>query len=375
MRPLHALSEAELRTRTSAKWSTYGADVLPAWVAEMDAPLAPAVAAVLADVARAGDLGYPAGSGFDDAFRDFAERRWGWRPGSTLPVADVMIGVVEALRLLTPPGGAVIVNPPVYPPFHDAVRLAGAEAVSVPLGPDFRLDLDALAVAFERHAGRATLLLCNPHNPTAYAGTRAELTTVGRLAADHGVRVVVDEIHAPLADPETFVPYLSVPGSEDALVVTSASKAWNLAGIKAALVVAGGRARSELASLPELVSHGTSQVGERLASAAWAESVDWLDAVRADLADNRVLLRSLLAEHLPHARCVMGDGSYLAWLDLRAYDLGDDPAATLLRTAEVALQSGPPFGEGRGFARLNYATSPVLLEEIVRRLGVAASAV
>ncbi|WP_442854204.1 MalY/PatB family protein [Aeromicrobium sp. Root495] len=369
VRPLSALSVEDLRARTSMKWSTYGPDVLPAWVAEMDAPLAPSVSAVLADVARTGDLGYPAASGFDDAFRDFAERRWDWRPGFALPVADVMIGVVEALRLVTPPGGAVIVSPPVYPPFHDAVRLAGAEPVRVPLGPDFRLDVDALAEAFRRHAGRATFLLCNPHNPTSYPGTFEELSRIAGLAAEHGVRVVVDEIHAPLADPVSFVPYLRVPGTDDAVVVTSASKAWNLAGIKAALMVAGTAARAELEDLPELVSHGTSQVGERIQAAAWSDGVEWLDDVRADLAVNRELLHTLLAEHLPRARAVVGDGSYLAWLDLRPYALGDDPAAVLLERAGVALGSGPPFGEGRGFARLNYATSPTVLTELLERLG------
>ncbi|RYJ02277.1 MAG: aminotransferase class I/II-fold pyridoxal phosphate-dependent enzyme, partial [Actinomycetales bacterium] len=158
-------------------------------------------------------------------------------------------------------------------------------------------------------------------------------------------------------------------GTDDAVVVTSASKAWNLAGIKAALMVAGTAARAELEDLPELVSHGTSQVGERIQAAAWSDGVEWLDDVRADLAVNRELLHTLLAEHLPRARAVVGDGSYLAWLDLRPYALGDDPAAVLLERAGVALGSGPPFGEGRGFARLNYATSPTVLTELLERLG------
>ena len=377
MRPLRELSLPELRARTSLKWSAYGPDVLPLWVAEMDAPLAPAVTRVLQDVAASGDLGYPAtDSALEDAFRAFARGRWAWEPGAALPVADVMTGVVEALRLTR--RDVVIVTPPVYPPFFDAVALVGAQQVDVPLDREWQLDLDGLEQAFATHAGRATVLLCNPHNPTSIAPGRPALVHVAELARRYDVRVVVDEIHAPLADPVGFVPYLLVPGSEDAYVVTSASKAWNLAGVKAALLLAGEDAVAAVRDLPPLVAHGVSHLGSQLQAAAWTEGIEWLDGVRADLAENRRILTGLLGQHLPRATAVVGHDSYLAWLDLSAYALGGEAAEVLRERAGVALGLGSPFrgDDGRGgpdFARLNYATTPEILTEALARIGAVLS--
>ncbi|MEG9225062.1 aminotransferase class I/II-fold pyridoxal phosphate-dependent enzyme [Aeromicrobium sp. Sec7.5] len=377
MRPLRELSLPELRARTSLKWSAYGPDVLPLWVAEMDAPLAPAVTRVLADVAASGDLGYPTDDGdLAAAFRAFARGRWAWEPGVALPVADVMTGVVEALRLTR--RDVVIVTPPVYPPFFDAVDLVGARRVDAPLGGDWLLDLERLEAAFAAHAGRATFLLCNPHNPTSIAPGRPELLHVAELARRHEVRVVVDEIHAPLADPVRFVPYLSLPGAEDAFVVTSASKAWNLAGVKAALLLAGAEAAPQVQDLPPLVAHGVSHLGSQVQVAALTDGLEWLEAVRADLAENRRIVADLLDQHLPRASVVMGHDSYLAWLDLSAYGLGGEAAEVLRERAGVALGLGSPFrgGDGRGgpdFARLNYATTPEVLAAAFDRLGAVLS--
>ncbi|MCW2823248.1 MAG: cystathionine beta-lyase, partial [Aeromicrobium sp.] len=207
----------------------------------------------------------------------------------------------------------------------------------------------------------------NPHNPTAVVHTREELAAVAALAATYGVRVVADEIHGPLVA-EGFVPYLSV--SEDALVVTSASKGWNLAGLKAALIVAGPRSAADLARLPEIVSHGPSHLGVLAHTVALRDGRSWLDALHADLADNRALLAKLLAEHLPDVRWDGGPGTYLAWLDCRDLGLGDDPAAAFLQRGRVAVNSGLPFGTGgAGHVRLNLATTPDILTEAITRMG------
>lgn len=367
MHPLRAWTTDDLRRRRTIKWSLHGPDVLPLWVAEMDAPLAPSVLAVLGDVATTGDLGYPTGEGYAEAFGGFARDRWGWDPPAGLAVHDVMAGVVQALRLAVAPGDAVVTSPPVYPPFHDAVTMVGGRPVHVPLGDDWRLDLDRLESAFAEHAGRAAYLLCNPHNPTSIAPSRDELTTLAALARRHGVRVVSDEIHAPLTDPAGFTPYLSVPDTEPDVVATSASKAWNLAGAKAGLLLGG--TPGELAGLPELVGHGASTVGIAVQTAAWNDGREWLDTVRADLVENRALLADLVAQHLPRARPVIGEASYIAWLDLRDHDLGPDPAAVLLDRAQVALGAGPPFGSGEGCARVVYATTPEVLTEAFERIG------
>ncbi len=361
------------------KWRTYPDDVLPLWVAEMDVPLAGPVVRAVTDALELGDTGYPAGTAYAEALASFADERWGWGGlvvERTAIVPDVMLGVVEMIRLVTGPGDPVVVNPPVYPPFFQFVGHMDRRVVEAPLGPDGRLDLGVLRDTFRGAVSgghRAAYLLCSPHNPTGAVHTAAELAEVAALAARYGVRVVADEIHAPLvADGARFVPYLSVPGGEGGLSLMSASKGWNLAGLKAGLAVAGPAAAADLARLPEEVGHGPSHVGVIAHTAALREGTAWLDALLAGLDDNRRLLTGLLAEHLPAIAHRPGEATYLAWLDCRALDLGDDPADVFLRRGRVALSSGLPFGTGgAGHVRLNLATSPEFLEEGVRRMAAA----
>ena len=375
--PLRDVTLENLRRRTSMKWSAYDAGVIPMWVAEMDVALAEPVARAITDAVARGDTGYPHGTGYAEAYAGFAERRWGFgglEPARSAQVADVMTGIVEMVGLVSQAGDPVVLNPPVYPPFYGYLEHAGRTVVEAPLGDDGRLDLAGLEAAFVRAGagGRpVSYLLCNPHNPTAVVHTATELAAVAALAARHRVRVVVDEIHAPLV-PSGFVPYLSVPGADDAFGIVSASKAWNLAGTKAAVAFAGPAAAADLARLPEVVGHGPSHLGVLAHTAALRDGVDWLDGLHADLDANRDLLSALLAEHLPGVRWQRGDGTYLAWLDARALGLGDDPAEVLLDKARVALNSGLPFGTGgAGHMRLNYATSRAILTEALERLGSA----
>ncbi|MEU5541845.1 aminotransferase class I/II-fold pyridoxal phosphate-dependent enzyme [Streptomyces sioyaensis] len=377
--PLRRLTLDELRLRTSMKWRTYPDDVLPLWVAEMDVPLAAPVVRAITEAVSRGDTGYPSGTAYARALADFARARWNW-PGlaveRTAIVPDVMLGVVEMLKLVTDPGDPVVVNCPVYPPFYQFVTHMDRRVVEAPLGEDLRIDFTVLEGAF-RHAaaagGRAAYLLCSPHNPTGTVHSAEELAAVAALADRYGVRVVADEIHAPVvALDATFVPYLSVPGGERGLSLMSASKAWNLAGLKAALAVAGPGAADDLARLPEEVSHGPSHVGILAHTAALQDGGDWLDALRGGLDNNRRLLADLLAERLPKVRYRPAEGTFLAWLDCRPLGLGDDPAAVFLDRGRVAFSSGPLFGTGgAGHLRLNLATSPELLTEAVRRMAVA----
>ncbi|MGX1273865.1 MalY/PatB family protein [Streptomyces phaeoluteigriseus] len=377
--PLRALGLDRLRRRTSMKWRTYPDDVLPLWVAEMDVPLAEPVVRAVGDALALGDTGYPAGTGYAEALAAFAAKRWGWSGLAverTAIVPDVMLGVVEMLKLVTGPGDPVVVNPPVYPPFFQFVEHMDRRIAEAPLDPDGRLDLDVLEAAYRRAVaggGRAAHLLCSPHNPTGTVHTAGELAAVAALADRYGVRVVADEIHAPLtAGGVDFVPYLSVPGAESGLSLMSASKAWNLAGLKAALAVAGPAAEADLALLPEEVGHGPSHVGVIAHTAALRDGTGWLDALLGGLDDNRRLLDGLLAERLPGVVHRPGEATYLAWLDCRALGLGDDPARVFLERGRVALSPGPDFGSGgAGHVRLNLATSPEILAEGVRRMELA----
>lgn len=366
--PLRDLPIEHLRERTSLKWSGYGPDVLPLWVAEMDAHPISAVVEAVSDAMTSGDSGYPASvRAYAEAFASFAADMWKWSVpvDRAAMVADVMTGVSEAIALASKQGDTVIVNPPVYPPFFGFVEHAGRVALEAPLGSDGRLDLSVVEDAY-RTAGRGAVhLLSNPHNPTSVVHTHAELTGVAALAQQHGITVVVDEIHAPLVE-SGFVPYLTIAGSDDAIVVTSASKGFNLAGLKAA-VMFGGEA-SRLPHLHQMVSHGPSHLAMIAHAAAFRHGMPWLRGLHADLAENRRQLAEGV-QNIPGTLWNGESGTYLAWLDLTALGLGDDPAAAILESTGVALNSGLPFGAGgAGHARLNYATTPEILGEALGRM-------
>lgn len=392
--PLVQLDREQLRRRSSMKWRTYPQDVLPLWVAEMDVPLAPPIAEALHRAVDLGDTGYPHGTGYAEALADFAADRWGWeslRVEHTALVPDVMLGIVEVLRLVTGPGDAVVVCPPVYPPFYAFITHDARRVVEAPLGADLRVDFDALEAAFlaAREGGRrAAFLLCNPHNPSGVVHAHTELSAVAELARRHGVRVVSDEIHAPLVLPgASFTPFLTVDGAENGFAVLSASKAWNLAGIKSALVVAGPQAVADLRRMPEEVGHGPSHLGAIAHTAALRDGGAWLDDLLLGLDANRSLLGELIARHLPDVGYLPAQGTYLAWLNCAPLGLpggadlpdgpgvvGDlaGPAAYFFEQAKVALSSGHVFGSGgAGCVRLNFATSPVILREALAAMGRA----
>lgn len=359
-------------TRTSVKWRLHDPDVLPVWVAEMDARPCPAIVeATTAAIAR-GDLGYGWTPPYAEAAAAYAERQWGWSfdPARASGVADVMVGVAAVLREVTDVGGPVVISPPVYNAFFGFLDHLGRRPVAAPLRPDGRLDIDALERAFASVSGqRAAYLLCNPHNPTGSVPTPDELAAVSRLAAEHEVVVVADEVHAPLVHPgHTFTPYLTVPGAENAVSVLSASKAWNVAALKTALVIPGPRCE---VVLHEVLWHAVSHLGEIGQVAAFEDGRPWLAQVLDEIVGNLDLLRSLLAEHLPQVRFVQPQSTFFAWLDCR--ELTDDPAGLFLREGRVALTAGEEYGGEPGFARLNVATSPEVLEEAVRRMTAAAA--
>jgi cystathionine beta-lyase len=373
------LSLDELRARRSAKWVTYPEDVLPAWVAEMDFPLATPIRDVLLRAVKQHDCGYPHLAGLGEAFAGFAAERFGWSvdPGRVWLVPDVMSGIAGLLAVLTSPGDRVVVNQPVYPPFFSTITDGGRVVVNAPLAASFRgweLDLDALERAFAD--GAAAYLLCNPHNPTGRVFTREELVHVAVLADRHGVLVLADEIHAPLTLPGAdHTPYVTL-GDEAArhsLTLASASKAWNIAGLKCAVVVAGSAPGAELGGrLPQSLRYHAGHLGVLASIAAFTEGGPWLDGLLHRLDANRHLLHDLLGRALPDVRYVVPEAGYLAWLDCRKLGLGDDPSAVFLERGRVALSSGPMFGaEGRGFARLNFGTSSALLGEAVARMARA----
>lgn len=369
-RVIRDLTDDQARAALPLKWGDVAPGVIPAWVAEMDFRLAEPVEEALVRSIRSGAVGYPphGDDGLGTAFAGFADRHWSWDVpvGAVVPTASVMGGIRLALEALCPPG-PVVVPMPCYPPFRDVVAVTGRELVPVTLDPDAAeatMDLGAIERAFA--AGARTFLLCNPHNPLGRAWTRDELAGLADLARRHDVRVVADEIHAPLTLPgATFTPYLTL--DERAVVVTSASKSFNMPGVHGAhLVLLDGADRATARGLPVPAQNHWSSLGIVAGTTAWNDCDDWLAALVERLAGNRDLLTALVADRLPEAQMRPLEATYLAWLDLRAY--ADDPASLALRHG-VRLAPGADYQPGLGgHVRLNVATSPDRLREIFHRL-------
>ena len=382
MREFDELSLDRLRKRRSSKWAMYPEDVLPAWVAEMDFPLAPPVREVLLTAIEGDDCGYTHAAGLGEALAVFAARS-GWHvdPERVWIVPDVMVGAAEVLRLVTKPRDGVVINPPVYPPFFATIEEIDRRIVEAPLvatDAGWELDLDAVDQAFA--AGARAYLLCNPHNPTGRVFARAELEQVVELAERYDAFVVADEIHGPLTlAGAVHTPFVSLgeAAAVRSVTLTAATKAWNVPGLKCGLVVAGSpEVQAELERLPKEIHERAGHLGALASEAAYRAGGEWLDALLICLDGNRRHLLDLLAANLPEVRDVMPQASYLAWLDCRALPLGDDPAAVFLERGRVALSPGLDFGrEGRGFARLNIGTSRELIAEAVRRMAEAVRAI
>ena len=373
-------SLAQLRTRQSVKWRAYDADVIPAWVAEMDFTLAEPIAKVLTDAISRSDTGYAWTSDLGVALSAFAQQRWQWSvdPKCVIPVADVLTGVGHVLLALTQPGDSVVITSPVYPPFFTTVTtVAHCEVVDVPLvdvDGRYTFNREAMREAFSRPEVTA-FLACSPHNPTGRVFDRDEMSFIAQIAQEFSVLVVSDEIHAPMTHHGyEFIPYLTVAGQTPAVSVISASKAWNIAGLKCAQVVSNSK---ELYAtlherIPLEVQFGAGHLGVLAAQAAYFEGSLWLDEMLTHLESQKVLLRNLLHEYLPLVQMNDPQASYLAWLDFNGLNLAQDPAAVLLEKGRVALNSGPTFGPtGPGFARLNFATSPEILTRVIEQMAAA----
>jgi cystathionine beta-lyase len=368
-----------LRRRRSMKWRAYPPDVLPAWVAEMDFDLAPPVAQAVRDsLARGGDFGYAVDLDAPElsaAFSGFAARRWGWAvdPERVVLLRDVMRGIELWIEGFTQPGQGVVLTSPVYYPFLEGIRAAGRELVEVPMlrGADrWELDLDGLDAAFRRHK---LFLFCNPHNPVGRAYTEAELRTLGELIVRHDVRVVSDEIHAPLVlAPHRHIPLATIDPevATRTLTLHSATKAWSLAGLHAAVAVCGNPADDAwLRGLSYRHRGAASILGVDTATAAFNEGEPWLDALLVHLAAARDHLVEQLRTRLPAIEWFPPQATYLSWLDAAALNLGPSPSKVLLERGRVALNDGAAFGRtGHGFVRLNFGTSRAIISQVIDRM-------
>lgn len=373
------LDIGQLRARTGEKWSQFGDDVLPAWVADMDFPPPPPIGAALARMVELGDLGYPVNPGPGDLPTVFAERvarRYGWHPDPPMVevITDVMQALYTGVEVYSEKGEGVVIQTPIYPPFLLAATRTERRAVPNTLvrGPDaYQIDFDALARAFD--AGSGLLLFCNPHNPTGRAFGRGELEELAELVLTRDVVVIADEIHADLVYPDRqHIPLASLGPEIAARTVTlmSASKAFNIAGLRCAVAAFGSaELKRRFAAVPRQLLGGHGSPGLLAARVAWEECQDWLDAVLRYLRGNRDFVFDFVARELPGVEQHRPEATYLSWLDCSALQLEPDPFRYFLDRGRVALSAGADFGAGfEGFVRLNFATSSSILRQILERM-------
>ena len=374
---------AELRTHKSEKWRAFPQDVLPLPVAEMDFPVAEPIRRVLAEMVNKSDLGYLGNiPEMGEAFASFATRRFGWTPDplQVRIAADVGVGIVETLRVITQYGDKILINSPVYPNFWTWANETHLEIVDVQLlhsaedSSSWELDWDGIERAYK--SGIKVHLICNPHNPLGRIYTKAELERLVKLAHENNVIVISDEIHAPLTFGEAkFTPFLSLGDAARSvgITVTAASKGWNIAGLKCAIIVTQDAALHErLNAIAPATHYRASLLGAFATVAAFEEGEPWLNQLMVQLVSNRQLVASLIAEKLPKAKTHTPHCSYLSWIDFSEYQLGADPSQFLVENAKVAFSPGHRFGENYSqFVRLNFATSPEIIEEAINRVAQA----
>lgn len=381
---LDAIAASSLREAGHLKWAMPGTDRLGADVAEMDFGTAPPVTAALHRAVDRSLLGYlPPGP--EDEIRAacaaWQRDNYGWEvaPGDVRLLPDVVRAIHIAIAYFSRPGSPVIVPVPAYMPFLTVPGLLGRRTIPVELvraGDRYVHDLDALDRAFV--SGGHLLLLCNPHNPVGRVLEVAELLAIAEVVERHGGRVFSDEIHAPLVYAgHRHVPYASISAAtaNHTITGTSASKAWNLGGLKCAqMVLSNDIDRDRWGRLGRLATDGTSTLGVLAGAAAYRHGRPWLDTVLGYLDQNRRLLAELLAECLPAVRYLPPEGTFLGWLDCRDLRLpGPNPATFFVKRAGVTVVDGGTCGPpGQGFLRINFATTRKILSRMVSRLADAA---
>jgi cystathionine beta-lyase len=372
---------ATLRARRTNKWHKFPPDVLPAWVADMDFGVAPSITAALTRLTRDQEYGYAARDGaLAAAFARRMERRFGWHtdPTDTVAIGDLVQASFSSVMAFSEPGDAILLQLPSYPPFMRAIEDTGRRLIANPMRDDgtrWVLDLGAYEAAQDPRL--RMLIFCHPQNPTGRAFSRAELEEVADFAIRHDLVVVSDEIHADILYPgNTHIPLASLYPEIAArtITITSATKSFNIPALRCAVMHFGApslKARFEK-RIPSRLLGSPGVTGVDATVAAWDDGQPWLDEILAQLQANRDWLAGAVAAELPGVTMRVPQTTYLAWLDCRALELSFPAGQFLLDQARVGLNFSEAFGaDYGGFVRLNFATSPAILREIVTRMGKA----
>lgn len=355
--------------------------VVPLSVADMEFKTAPEIVAGLKEYLDTQALGYTgATDSYYDAVQGWMETRHNWHVEREWIVTTpgIVLALGLAVRAFTQPGEGVIIMTPVYYPFYMVVQRQGRKlAENVLQNREGRYEIDFGDL--ERKAkdpNNKMLLLCSPHNPAGRVWTKEELARIGEICAGNGVLVVADEIHNDLIMPGYCHTVFTQAGdfAGNAVVCTAPSKTFNLAGMQASNIIIANEALRKRFREYKLMS-GIMELGAlsyRACELAYTRCGGWLDELLVVLDKNRRLTEEFAAQNLPDAKVTRLEGTYLQWVDLRAYGFSEKELEQKMIGAHLFFDEGYIFGKtGAGFERINIACPPRVLEEALARLKTA----
>jgi cystathionine beta-lyase len=376
------------RPTDSIKWNHFDPGVLPMWVADMDFPVAEPILQALRQRVDHGVFGYPGYlhprpgtvSEFQQLIVERMLQRYSWRvePEAILPLPGVIVGLNLTCLALSAPGGGVLIQTPVYPPFFNTAANAGMQLQQASLirQPDGRYEVDWEAFEAAFTAETRVFILCNPHNPVGRVFSRGELLRMAEICLRHGVSICSDEIHCDLVfSGHRHIPIAALDEeiARHTVTLMSPTKTYNIAGLQCSFaIVPDKELRQKLAASMHGLVMSVNLMGMQAALAAYRDGQEWLDQVLAYLEANRDDLYAAVTARLPQLKMVKPEGTYLAWLDCTQAGIPGSPCEFFIDQARVGFNDGATFGKGgEGFVRLNFACTRQLLGQALQQMEAA----
>jgi len=360
------------------KWDKYGPEFIPAWIAEHDFGSPPAVKERLHALVSSEAFGYhDQDRRLGNAFSSWSQLQNSWKldPEMVISTVTVLQGVAACVEAFSSEGDGVLYNTPSYPPFLDLPSLSNRRSVEWPLTRSengWRYDLELLEEILKKDSGIRILLLCNPHNPTGVVLKEEELNQIVSISRKYDLILISDEIHSDFIYAESkHIPTLTIEGADEITIsVTSGAKSFALAGLRCAVAIPGNQLLKEkLLSVPKFLLGGSNRMGCEATIASWETGSSWMADIIKILENRRQYLKSKLENEISEAKMFLPESTFLAWIDLSEFDLGENPAKSLREKTGVACGNGPDFGAGgQGHIRLTFGTSESLLDEIIERI-------
>ncbi len=371
------------RGTNSYKWDIVKEeDVIPLWVADMDFKAAPAILEALKKRVEHGVFGYTlVPDSYYEAIINWFARRHNWQIDRSwiIYTTGVVPAVSCAIKALTLPGEKVLIQTPDYNCFFSSIKNNGCEVAENELvrrGDSYEVDFED----FERQCAdekTTVFLLCNPHNPAGRVWTKEELERMNDICLTHGVRVISDEIHCELVMPgHRFTPFAAISDAcrDNSVVLNSPTKAFNIAGLQIANIICADPAMRRRIDRAVDINEvcDVNPFGVVALQAAYNESEEWLDSLNHYIWGNYLALKEFIAKELPRLEVARLEGTYLAWVDIKATGLTSDEAyEKLMKEGRVYVNSGTMYGRraGEGYLRINLACPRATLLEGLKRMG------